>query len=102
MTAEKEFSKLVDKLAESHDGVAGQMFGKQCIKVGGKAAVAMFQECIVFKLPEPEHTTAIGLKNSILWDPSGKGRAMKEWVQIELTHKKKFAAFAEASANYVS
>ena len=43
MTAEKEFQKQIDKLAESHEGIAGQMFGRRCIKVGDNVAVAVFQ-----------------------------------------------------------
>ena len=33
MSAEKEFSKIVEYLASIHNGVAGQMFGKKCIKI---------------------------------------------------------------------
>jgi len=58
------------------------MFGKKCVKVGGKAAVALFKDNLVFKLPANEVQQALSLEGSELWDPSGKGRAMKEWVQI--------------------
>jgi len=102
MDANEEYQLLVQRLADGHAGVACQMFGKQCIKVSGKAAVAMFQDCIVCKLPAPEHAKAMALENSILWDPSGKGRAMKEWVQVELQHKSHFSGFAGVSAGYVS
>lgn len=99
--AEEEFEKLVVILATTYDGVAGQMFGKKCIKINNKAGIALFKDCIVFKLPEKPHSEAISLEGSCLWDPSGKGRAMKEWVQLPLEHKLKFKEFAEASANYV-
>jgi len=75
VSAEIEFEKLAKQLAQSHDGVAGQMFGKRCVKVNGKAAIALFEECLVFKLSTDEHALAISLDNSVLWDPSGKGRA---------------------------
>jgi len=102
MSAEAEFEKIAKQLAQSHAGVAGQMFGKRCVKVNGKAAVALFKEAIVFKLPKDEHASAISLEGSVLWDPSGKGRAMKEWVQLELDHKRKFKKLAVAAADYVS
>ena len=101
MSAENEFSKIVDYLASTHDGVAGQMFGKKCIKINGKAGVALFKDYLVFKLPEEIHSIAISLNGSGLWDPSGKGRAMKEWVQIPIEHNSKFEEFADAAANYV-
>lgn len=101
MSAQIEFEKLAEHLESSHDAVAGQMFGKKCIKVNGKAAVALFNDCLVFKLPENSHKHAMSLSGSILWDPSGKGRSMKEWVQVLLKHKSEFTALSEFSANYV-
>lgn len=77
------------------------MFGKKCIKVNGKAAVALFNESLVFKLPENSHKHAMSIPGSILWEPSGKGRAMKEWVQVLLKHKSQFTDLSESAANYV-
>ncbi len=101
MSAELEFEKIIEHIASTHAGVAGQMFGKRCIKINSKAGIALFNECLVFKLPKEAHAEAMDLTGSILWDPSGKGRAMKEWVQITLDHKKRFKEFAKASADYV-
>ena len=41
MSAQIEFDNLVEYLGSTHGGVAGQMFGKQCIKINGKAEVAL-------------------------------------------------------------
>ncbi len=101
MPAEKEYNKLIKFITSNYDAVAGQMFGKKCIKINGKAGIALFKDSIVFKLPQPEHEKAISLSGSVLWDPSGKGRAMKEWVQIKTVHKEKFKKFAQAAAEYV-
>lgn len=101
MSAQSEFYKLVVYLGTTSNGIEGQMFGKKCIKINGKAGVALFNEYIVFKLTGCKHKEAISLTGSVLWDPSGKGRNMKEWVQITLNHKDKFKEFAKASANYV-
>lgn len=101
MPTEKEYNKLIKLITSNHDAVAGQMFGKKCIKINGKAGIALFKDCIVFKLPQPEHEKAISLTGSVLWDPSGKGRAMKEWVQIKIEHKAKFKKFAQVAAEYV-
>lgn len=57
-----------------------QMFGKPCFKINKKAFVCFFQNAMVFKLEGQAHADALGLKDSKLFDPSGKGRAMKAWV----------------------
>jgi hypothetical protein len=43
----------------------------------------------------------LGLKGAKLFDPSGTGRAMKEWVQVPFTHSKKWEKFAKAAFAYV-
>jgi hypothetical protein len=58
-----------------------QMFGKPCFKINKKAFVSFFHNCMVFKLNGDIHQEALSFDGSELFDPSGKGRAMKEWVQ---------------------
>ncbi len=101
MSVETEYDKLVEYIEKVHGGESGQMFGKKCIKVNGKAKIALFKDCIVFKLPEPHHKKAMSLAESVLWDPSGKGRPMKEWVQVSMKQKTKFKEFAKAAAEYI-
>jgi len=83
------------------DAEESQMFGKPCFKINGKAFVCFFQNEMVFKLTGDEHAAAIALKGAQLFDPSGKGRAMKEWVQLPYTHKAKWETFAAAALKYV-
>lgn len=80
----------------------GQMFGKPCFKVNGKAFMCFFENEIVFKLTGDSHKDAIGLKGAQLFDPSGKGRAMKEWVQVPAGHLTKWEQFAKEALKYVS
>lgn len=101
MDSKKFFDEIAQLLAKSHGGVASQMFGKKCIKINGKAGVAYYQDCLVFKLPENERNQALSLPDSKLWDPSGKGRPMKEWVQLSILHKGKFKKLAKIAADYV-
>lgn len=79
----------------------GKMFGKSCLKVNGKAYAAFFKNDMVFKLADKAHEKAIALKGAKLWDPSGKKRPMKEWVQLPYTHKSKWKHFAEKAMQYV-
>lgn len=83
------------------DAIASQMFGKKCFKIGGKAFVCFFEDCMVFKLPTDPHTKASALDGSKLFDPSGKGRTMKEWVQVPYKHEVHWPRFAVAAQHYV-
>jgi hypothetical protein len=78
-----------------------QMFGKPCFKINGKAFACFFQNEMVFKLKGDTHAEAMALKGAQLFDPSGKGRAMKEWVQVPFAHKAKWEQFAKEALAYV-
>ena len=99
--AQTEYDKLVNKLTTAASAEPGQMFGKACLKINGKAFVALHKETVVFKLTGDAHAKAIALADAALWDPSGKGRPMKEWVALSATHGKKFPTLAQAALEYV-
>ncbi len=95
---------------ESHYILVGQkiksaeqskMFGKPCFKINAKAFVCFFQNCMVFKLTGDEHQEALSLDGAVLFDPSGKKRPMKEWVQVPYHHKELWEKFAKAGFKYV-
>jgi hypothetical protein len=93
---------LYNEIGESLKGVElSQMFGKPALKINGKAFACYFQECMVFKLTGETHAAAIKLKGAKLFDPSGKGRAMKEWVQVPFAHKAKWEELAKEALGYV-
>lgn len=78
-----------------------QMFGKPCFKVNGKAFISLFNNTMVFKLKGEAHREALSLDKSVLFDPSGKNRPMKEWVQVDSSDQDKWRAFTEAAFEYV-
>nr|WP_294859730.1 TfoX/Sxy family protein [uncultured Fluviicola sp.] len=78
-----------------------QMFGKPCFKVNGKAFMSLFDNQLVFKLTGDAHTEALSLDGSQLFDPSGKGRPMKEWVQVPFDYEEKWQIFAQSALEYV-
>ena len=82
MSAEKQFEQLIQHLSGNKDVVLSQLFGKPCLKVKGKAFAALHKTTLVFKLSGGAHKQALSQPGAILWDPSGKGRPMKEWVAI--------------------
>lgn len=56
---------------------------------------------MVFKLPGTYRYAALQLKDARLFDPSGKNRPMKEWVQVPGIHSVKWQEFANAAFEYV-
>lgn len=79
-----------------------QLFGKPCFKIGGKAFVCFFQNEMVFKLRGESHRAALNLEGAQLFDPSGKKRAMKEWVQVPAAYSDDWAAYGILAMEYVS
>jgi len=94
---EKEFQRVGNDIS---DAVQSQLFGKPCFKINGKAFICLFQNEMVFKLSGTAHNDALELSGSVLFDPSGKGRPMKDWVQVPGVHKKKWSTLAQHAAQY--
>ena len=101
-SAEQQFAQLVETLSKNKNIVSSQMFGKQCLKVKGKAFLALHKNALVFKLTGEEHKKAMSNKDAALWDPSGKGRPMKEWVAIPAENLGNAMLFANQALNFVS
>lgn len=79
-----------------------QMFGKPCYKTNKKAFVCFFENAMIFKLESIIKEETLLLPNTILFDPSGKGRPMKEWIQVPFEHEAIWAKLATAAKEYVS
>ena len=100
MTQEETLYTSIGKKLK--DTEQSQMFGKPCFKINGKAFVYFFQNQMVFKLTGDVHAEALKLKGAQLFDPSGKKRPMKEWVQIPFEHNNMWAKFAKEALEYVN
>lgn len=101
MTAPVEYSRLVQHFAADSSVVAGQMFGKPCLKLHGKAFIAQHKDSVVFKVTGAARDSALSCPGATLWDPSGKGRAMKEWVAVPATSRQVFPGLAAAAYQFV-
>ena len=82
--------------------IESQMFGKPCFKINKKAFVCFFQNAMVFKLEGETHKEALNLEGAVLFDPSGKNRPMKAWIQVPFTHKDKWLNFAKSAMEFVT
>lgn len=99
MTKEEEhYHKVASILGEAEKS---QMFGKPCYKINKKAFCSFFQNEMVFKLQGEAHRDALSYDGAQLFDPSGKGRAMKEWVQLPGDYMDKWDQLAQEAYTYV-
>ena len=98
MNEEKQFHEVGSSIDSA---VAGKLFGKLCYKIEKKAFCCFFEKSMVFKLNGETHQEALSLDGSELFDPSKKGRPMKEWVQVPFDYQDRWKEFAEAAAEYV-
>ncbi|MFT6395469.1 MAG: hypothetical protein ACJAYU_000211 [Bradymonadia bacterium] len=101
MNAIERFDSVKSALCTAEAVTAGKLFGKRCLKVDGKAFAAQHLETVVFKPATPAHGEALAAEGAKLWDPSGKGRSMKEWVAVPAASACEFERFAECAQAYV-
>lgn len=94
-----EYQKLVDHFT-SEGAEASKMFGMPCLKIGGKAFAGTYDKALVFKLTGDTHGEALALPKAHLFDPSGMGRPMKEWVVTPEITPQKAKKLGEAAMQY--
>jgi hypothetical protein len=97
MNPKARYEEIADDLAARDPSIElTQMMGMPCIKAGGKMVVGYASSGeMVFKLAdEAEHEKALGLDGAKLFDPSGKGRPFKEWVQVPMAHESEWPKLA--------
>lgn len=95
-----EYQKIVDAFTKE-GAEAGTMFGMPCLKIGGKAFAGTYDKALVFKLSGEAHAEALALPKAHLFDPSGAGRPMKEWVVTPELTAQKAKKLAQAAMAYV-
>jgi hypothetical protein len=87
---------MQQKFSQKKMSVVSKMFGKPCLKnQAGKAFAAFFKNCLVVKFTDQDTVDQLcSLKGVQLWDPSGKGKQMKQWIQIPYTYADKWESYA--------
>lgn len=94
--------KAYDGIVKALGADDSAMFGMPTMKADGKAFTGIFGDALVFKLNGAVHASALALEGAVLFDPSGMGRAMKEWVVVPKAHAKKWAELAASALAYVN
>jgi hypothetical protein len=100
MNPRARYDEIADDLAARDPSVElSQMMGMPCIKAGGKMVIGYESSGeMVFKLTdEAEHEQALGLGGAKLFDPSGRGKPFKEWVQVPFAHESKWPGLADTA-----
>ncbi|HMA35145.1 MAG TPA: hypothetical protein VKY74_11790 [Chloroflexia bacterium] len=82
--------------------ISTKMFGMPCLKHGGKAFAGFHHDAMAFKLRQPEHAAALALAGAHLFDPSGSGRPMKEWVEVPAAHAAHWPELAREALHYLA
>lgn len=100
MTTEQHFQELV---TGTEGATLGQLFGKACGKLNGKAFVAFFRGDMVFKIGREEVQPCLakyeGAQN---WDPSGKGRPMKDWLQVPAIYQSDWEVLTQKAIQFMA
>ena len=97
------YEAVVSEMMATSPTTSGKMFGMPCLKNShGKAFAGYFEGTMVFKLGGASHTEALALSGAKLFDPSERGRPMKEWVVVPLEHDSKWLEFARNAFDYVA
>ncbi len=78
-----QYERIATELV-STGATSGKMMGMPTLYLGGKAFAGLFGNAMTFKLAGPDHAAALELPGAALFDPSGRGRPMKAWVQVPL------------------
>src|SRR5690242_7368905 len=95
MTPEQRYQQVVEGLA-GRGARAATMFGMPSVKdAAGKAFAGLRGEDLVCRLGRDTaaHAQALALTGAHLFDPSGMGRPMKDWVCIPVAHAAHWADF---------
>ena len=97
------YEAVVSEMIATSPTTSGKMFGMPCLKnSNGKAFAGYFEDTMVFKLGGVSHAEALALTGAKLFDPSERGRPMKEWVVVPHEHSSRWLEFARNAFDYVA
>ncbi len=91
------FLALLDELPEARKG---SMFGYPSLNIGRKPFVfwhADTNDHVAFKLPPELHPDLLARDGFSLFDPAGKGKPMKAWIQVPSSASDEWPVLAKAA-----
>ncbi len=101
MANTEKLQEIAAQFRPDQNVAMAKWFGKPCIKVGDKVFVVLWGQDLAFKLSGKAHSDALQIQGAHLFDPRGKGHAMKEWIQIPKAQSSVWSRFARLAYAYV-
>lgn len=75
------FAAVLDELAANPDVAPATWFGAPAAKVGGRIFLALWRGTLVARIGAEEVDARVLARDGLRFDPSRKGRAMKDWLE---------------------
>ncbi|NBE94076.1 hypothetical protein FE391_26370 [Nonomuraea sp. KC401] len=100
MSAEQDFQRVGAELADLGVRISSMMGNPSLKDRAGKVFASLQRDgAMVFRLVRdtPEHKAALQLAGASLFDPSGQGREVKDWVVVPHSAAEKWTDLAEVA-----
>jgi hypothetical protein len=75
------FEALLDEIALAGDVERAVWFGTPAAKVDGKVFICLWRGALVARLGAEEVDHRVVARDGVRFDPSGQGKAMKDWLE---------------------
>lgn len=96
MNARESYLEIGNLMATKHGSSLGKMFGKESLVYQTKAFAAFHNDRMIFRLGVDRiaeiREDYQGAEN---WDPSGKGRPMKDWLAVPHSYEANWLKLGE-------
>ena len=100
--AETQFDAMAQAQEGAEDVTRGKLFGHPSLQVSRKAFALRYHDDLVFKLGRGRVDGLLEKHSeAVRFDPSGKGRAMKDWLRVPLSLGADWLAWAESAPKFV-
>ena len=104
-TPEERYAAIVEELLYNPDVTPpsrGRKFGASGLKVRNKIFALLISGKLVVKLPKYRVDELVASGDGERWDPSKRGRLLKEWIVIDPTSDLEWLPLAQEAMDYVS
>ena len=97
--ARQQYDVVRAELEAGAGASPGKMMGMPTLYLAGKAFAGLWGEGMVFKLAGAGHADALALEGARLFDPSGRGRPMRAWVEVPVAQAAQWSRLAHLAAH---
>lgn len=102
MSASTAFDELVGVMTLSFDSTRSKMFGCPCIKQGKRAYTIFKDDRVAFRIGlDRVNQLKATFPDTCNFDPSGKGKPMKDWFEAGPEHAAQWRDWATEAMFYL-